>query len=182
MRWACFDFAKSLYPGDEAGKEDLGQILQKMREHYCGAFTFREQRNLVENLKQGDSEDAADFLVRVTNTVDGLGKDWKGLLTHQELETLQYEVFLNGVNKDVRHVLDSEAVKHGQVTPQQMYTAVRRFETYVARKDRLDGRGTSPRPSERACPRCPSLQTSILEDHSLQGSGRRVCPLSGRRL
>ena len=96
-----FDFAKSLYPGDEAGKENLGQILQKMREHYCGAFTFREQCNSVENLKQGNSEDVADFLVRVTNAVDGLGKDWKGLLTRQKLETLQYEVFLNEVNKDV---------------------------------------------------------------------------------
>ena len=130
-----FDFAKSLYPGDEAGEEDLGQILQKMREHYCGAFTFREQHNSVENLKQGDFEDTANFLVRVTNAVDGLGKDWKGLLTHQELETLQYEVFLNGVNKDVRHILDSEVVKHGQMTPKQMYMAVRCFKTYVARKD-----------------------------------------------
>ena len=139
-----FDCAKSLYPGDEAGKEDLGQILQKMREHYYGAFTFQEQCNSVENLKQGDSEDAANFLVRVTNAVDGLGKDWKGLLTHQELETLQYEVFLKGVNKDVQHVLDSEAVKHGQMTPQQMYTSVRHFETYMAQKDRLDGRGTVP--------------------------------------
>ena len=96
-----FDFAKSLYPGDEAGKEDLGQMLQKMREHYCGTFTFREQCNSVENLKQGDPKDATDFLVRVTNAVDGLGKDWKGLLSRQELETLQYEVFLNRVNKDV---------------------------------------------------------------------------------
>ena len=86
----------------------------------------------MENLKQGDSEDAADFLVRVTNAVDGLGKDWKGLLTHQELETLQYEIFLNRVNKDIHHILDSEVVKYRQMTPKQMYMVVRHFETYVA--------------------------------------------------
>ena len=55
-----FDFACSNIRGDS---EDLGQIVQKMREHYCGAFTFREQRIQVENMKQGNSEEAADFLV-----------------------------------------------------------------------------------------------------------------------
>ena len=150
-----FDFAKSLYPGDEAGEEDFGQILQKMREYYCCTFTFREQHNSIENLKQGDSEDTADFLVRVTNAMDGLGKDWKGLLTRQELETLQYEVFLNGVSKDVRHVLDSEVAKHGQMTPKQMYMAMRHFKTYVAQKDRLDWRGTVPAHPKGHVPAAP---------------------------
>ena len=67
-----FDFACSNKRGD---CEDLGQIVQRMREHYCGAFTFREQRIQVENMKQGDSEEAADFLVKVTNAVNGLAKD-----------------------------------------------------------------------------------------------------------
>ena len=67
-----FDFACSNIRGDS---EDLGQIVQRMREHYCGAFTFREQRIQVENMKQGDSEEAADFLVKVTNAVNGLAKD-----------------------------------------------------------------------------------------------------------
>ena len=136
-----FDFACSNIRGDS---EDLGQIVQRMREHYCGAFTFREQWIQVENMKQGDSEEMADFLVKVTNAVNGLAKDWKGHLTEEELDTLQYEVFLNGVKKEIRHVLDAEAVKHPHMTPDQMYTAVRRFESYVARNERLDGKEATP--------------------------------------
>ena len=136
-----FDFACSNIRGDS---EDLDQIVQRMREHYCGAFTFREQRIQVENMKQGDSEEAADFLVKVTNAVNGLAKDWKGHLTEEELDTLQYEVFLNGVKKEICHVLDAEAAKHPHMTPNQMYTAVRRFESYVARNERLDGKEATP--------------------------------------
>ena len=136
-----FDFACSNIRGDS---EDLGQIVQRMREHYCGAFTFREQQIQVENMKQGDSEEAADFLVKVTNAVNGLAKDWKGHLTEEELDTLQYEVFLNGVKKEIRHVLDAEAVKHPHMTPDQMYTAVQRFESYVAHNERLDGKEATP--------------------------------------
>ena len=140
-----FDFACSNKRGEKgADCEDLGQIVQRMREHYCGTFTFREQRIQVQNMKQGDSEEAADFLVKVTNTVNGLAKDWKGHLTEEELDTLQYEVFLNGVKKEIRHVLDAEVVKHPHMTPDQMYTAVRRFESYVARNERLDGKEATP--------------------------------------
>ena len=136
-----FDFACSNIRGDS---EDLGQIVQRMREHYCGAFTFREQRIQVENMKQGDSEEATDFLVKVTNAVNGLAKDWKGHLTEEELDTLQYEVFLNGVKKEICHVLDAEVVKHPHMTLDQMYTAIRRFESYVARNERLDGKEATP--------------------------------------
>ena len=48
----------------------------------------------MENLKQGASEEAANFLIRVTNAVKGLGKDWNGILTKEELDTLWYKVFL----------------------------------------------------------------------------------------
>ena len=95
-------------------------------------------------MKQGDSEEVADFLVKVTNAVNGLAKNWKGHLTEEELDTLQYEVFLNGVKKEIHHVLDAEAVKHPHMTPDQMYTAVRRFESYVARNERLDGKEATP--------------------------------------
>ena len=140
-----FDFACSNKRGEKrADCEDLGQIVQRMREHYCGAFTFREQQIQVENMKQGDSEEVADFLVKVTNAVNGLAKDWKGHLTEEELDTLQYEVFLNGVNKEIRHVLNAEAVKHPHMTPDQMYTAVRRFESYVARNERLNEKEATP--------------------------------------
>ena len=145
-----FDFACSNIRGDS---EDLGQIVQRMREHYCGAFTFREQRIQVENMKQGDSEEVADFLVKVTNAVNGLAKDWKGHLTEEELDTLQYEVFLNGVKKEIHHVLDAEAVKHPHMMPDQMYTAVRRFKSYVARNERLDGREATP--TQAKAPKAP---------------------------
>ena len=45
-----FDWTRSLTPGDP---QDLSTLLQMLREHYCGSFTFREQRNMVENLRQG---------------------------------------------------------------------------------------------------------------------------------
>ena len=51
---------------------------------------------------------------------------------------------MNGVQEEIRHVLDSEIAKTGgKVTPQQMYEAVKRYETYVARNKRLQGKGTS---------------------------------------
>ena len=61
-----------------------------------------------------------------------------------ELQALQYEVSLNRVKEEIRHVLDSEMAKRdGHLTPQQMYEAVKRYETYVAWNKRLDGKGTS---------------------------------------
>ena len=45
FNWMC-----SVSPG---GTQDLSTLLQMLREHYCGFFTFWEQRNIVENLCQG---------------------------------------------------------------------------------------------------------------------------------
>ena len=149
-----FDFACSNIRGDS---EDLGQIVQRMREHYCGAFTFWEQQIQVENMKQGDSEEVADFLVKVTKVVNGLAKDWKEHLTEEELDTLQYQVFLNGVKKEIRHVLDAEVVKHPHMTPDQMYTAVRRFKSYVARNERLNGKEATP--ARAKAPKAPPQAT-----------------------
>ena len=50
-----FDWTRSVSPG---GAQDLSELLQMLREHYCGSFTFWEQRNMVENLHQGAREDA----------------------------------------------------------------------------------------------------------------------------
>ena len=41
-------------------------------------------------------------------------------------------------------MLDAEVVKHPHMTPNQMYTAVWRFESYVARNERLDGKEATP--------------------------------------
>ena len=136
-----FDWILSLNHGEP---QDLTTLLQMLREHYCGSLTFREQRNTIENLRQKPNEAAIDFLIRVGILVSNLAKDWKDELMEGELQALQYKVLLNGVKEEIRHVLDSEMAKRdGHLTPQQMYEAVKRYETYVARNKRLDGKGTS---------------------------------------
>ena len=136
-----FDWILSLNQGEP---QDLTTLLQMLREHYCGSLTFREQRNTIENLCQKSNEAAIDFLIRVSTSVSNLAKDWKDELTECELRALQYEVSLNGVKEEIRHVLDSEMAKRdSHLTPQQMYEAVKRYETYVAQNKRLDGKGTS---------------------------------------
>ena len=140
-----FDWILSLNHGDP---QDLTTLLQMLREHYCGSLTFREQRNMIENLRQKPNEAAIDFLIQVGTSVTNLAKDWKDEITDGELQALQYEVSLNGVREEIRHVLDSEMAKRdGHLTPQQMYEAVKRYETYVARNKRLDGKGTATSPS-----------------------------------
>ena len=129
---------------NQGGPQDLTTLLQMLREHYCGSLTFREQRNAIENLCQKSNKAAIDFLIRVGTSVSNLAKDWKDELTECELQALQYEVSLNGVKEEIRHVLDSEMAKRDSpLTPQQMYEAIKRYETYVARNKRLDGKGTS---------------------------------------
>ena len=142
-----FDWILSLNYGEP---QELTTLLQMLREHYCGSLTFREQRNTIENLRQKSNEAAIDFLIRVSTLVSNLAKDWKDELTEGELQALQYEVSLNGVKEEIRHVLDSEMAKRdGHLTPQQMYEAVKRYETYVARNKRLDGKGTSTSASQQ---------------------------------
>ena len=142
-----FDWILSLNPGNT---QDLTTLLQMLREHYCGSLTFREQRNTIENLCQKPQEAAIDFLIRVGTSVSNLGKDWKDELTEKELQSLQYEVSLNGIQEEIRHVLDSEVAKiGGKLTPQQMYEAVKRYETYVARNKRLEGKGASSSTSQQ---------------------------------
>ena len=99
-----FDWTCSVSP---RGTQDLSELLQMLREHYCDSFTFQEQRNMVENLCQGAHEDATDFMIRVGSSVGNLAKDWKGQITEAELKSLQYKVSLNGVREEIQHVLDS---------------------------------------------------------------------------
>ena len=142
-----FDWIFSLNPGNT---QDLTTLLQMLREHYCGSLTFKEQKNTIENLHQRPQEAAIDFLIRVGTSVGNLGKDWKDELTEKELQSLQYEVSLNGVQEKIRHVLDPEIAKNGgKLTPQQMYEAVKKYETYVACNKRLKGKGTSSSASQQ---------------------------------
>ena len=103
-----FDWILSLNHGEP---QDLTTLLQMLREHYCGSLTFREQRNTIENLRQKPNEAAINFLIRVGTSVSNLAKDWKDELTEGKLQALQYEVLLNGVKEEIRHVLDSEMAK-----------------------------------------------------------------------
>ena len=81
--------------------------------------------------------------------MSNLGKDWKDKLMDKELQSLQYEVSLNGVQEEIRHILNSEIAKNGgKLTPQQMYEAVKRYETYVACNKRLKGKGASSSASQ----------------------------------
>ena len=141
-----FDWILSLNP---VNTQDLTTLLQMLREHYCGSLTFREQRNTIENLCQKPQEAAIDFLISVGTSMSNLGKDWKDELTDEELQSLQYEVSLNRVHEEIKHVLDSEIAKNGgKLTPQQMYEAVKRYKTYVARNKRLEGKGASSSASQ----------------------------------
>ena len=142
-----FDWILSLNPGNT---QDLTTLLQMLSEHYCGSLTFREQRNTIKNLHQRPQEVAIDFLIRVGTSVGNLGKDWKDELMEKELHSLQYEVSLKGVQEEIRHVLDSEVAKNGgKLTPQQMYEAVKRHETYVAHNKRLKGKGAHSSTSQQ---------------------------------
>ena len=81
-----FDWTWSVTLG---GTQDLSTLLQMLWEHYCGSYTFWEQRNMVENLHQGVHKDATDFMIRVGTSISNLGKDWKDQLTEEELQFLQ---------------------------------------------------------------------------------------------
>ena len=93
-----FDWTQSITPG---GAQDLSTLLQMLHEHYCGSYTFWEQRDMVENLCQGVHEDATDFMIRVGTSISNLGKDWNDQLMEEELQSLQYEVSLNGVREKI---------------------------------------------------------------------------------
>ena len=142
-----FDFA--CYHGKKHTK-DLGLILEWMLQHYCGTLTFWEQRNTIENMRQKSHELAADFLVRVSGAVDGLTEDWKGVVSQHEIKALLSEVFINGVQEEFRHVLNSEMARYGELTEEQMYNAVKRHEVYLGRPKCLGGGGPNSTTSQKS--------------------------------
>ena len=153
-----FDWTRSVTP---RGTHDLSTLLQMVREHYCGSFMFWEQRNMVENLHQAACKDATDFMIRVGNSISNLAKDWKGQLMEAELQSLQYEVSLNGVREEIWHVLDSEIARHGQLTLHQRYEVIKRYETYVAHNKRLEGKSANPHVGHQRA----AAQTSGYKPH-----------------
>ena len=137
--------------------KDLGLILEWMRHHYCETLTFWEQWNTVENMRQKSHESAADFLVRVSGAVDGLTRDWEGRVSQHEIKALLSEVFINGVQEEFRHILNSEMARYGKLTEEQMYNAVKRHKVYLGRTKCLGGGGsTSTTPQQSTTPQASS--------------------------
>ena len=87
--------------------------------------------------------------------MSNLDKDWQGQLSQAELESLQYEVSLNGVRQEIRHVLDSEIARRGPLTPHQMYEAVKKYERSGPQQE-----AGGPKPSPSAGQQKTSGQTS----------------------
>ena len=100
-------------------------------------------------------------MIRVGSSIGNLAKDWKGQLTEAELQSLQYEVSLNGVREEIRHILDSKIARHGQLTLHQMYEVVKRYETYVAHNKCLKGKSAS----SHVGPQRAVAQTSGYKPH-----------------
>ena len=127
---------------------DLGLIMKKIGNHYYSTLMFCEQLNTVENMRQASSEGSANFLVRVSNAVQALKKDWKNHMTRDEMDTLQYEVSLNRVSEEFRHSLDFEAAKYRELEPDQMYNAAKCHELYVSCNKHLQVKSSYPSQSK----------------------------------
>ena len=124
---------------------------------------FREQQNTIENMRQKSHEVAADFLVCVSGAVDGLAKDWKGVISQHKIKALLSEVFINGVQEEFRHVLNSEMARHGELTEEQVYNAVKRHKVYLGRTKHLgDWGSTSTTPQKSAAQR---TSNSMFKSH-----------------
>ena len=100
-------------------------------------------------MRQKSHESDADFLVRVSGAVDGLTRDWKGVVFQHEIKALLSEVFINGVQEEFRHVLNSEMARYGELTEEQMYNAVKRHEVYLGRAKCLGEEDLPPPPPRR---------------------------------
>ena len=66
------------------------------------------------------------------------------MVSQHEIKALLSEVFINGVQEEFRHILNSEMARYGKLTEEQMYNAVKRHEVYQGRTKCLGGGGTAP--------------------------------------
>ena len=79
-------------------------------------------------------------------------RDWKGMVSQHEIKALLSEVFINGVQEEFRHVLNSEMARYGELTEEQMYNAVKRHEVYLGRTKCLRGGATAPATPQKGTP------------------------------
>ena len=92
----------------------------------------------------GDASNVFDWILSLnpgntqdlTTLLQMLREHYCGSLTFREQRnTIKNEVSLNGVQEEIRHVLDSEVAKNGgKLTPQQMYEAIKRYETSTSQQ------------------------------------------------
>ena len=81
-----FDWILSLNPGNT---QDLTILLQMLREHYCGSFTFRGAEKHNQEPPPEASGGCHRLLIRVGTSVSNLGKDWKDKLMDKELREVR---------------------------------------------------------------------------------------------
>ena len=75
------------------------------------------------------------------------------MVSQHKIRALLSEVFINGVQEEFRHVLNSEMARYGELTEEQMYNAVKRHEVYLGRTKCLGGGGsTSTTPQKSTIP------------------------------
>ena len=55
------------------------------------------------------------------------------MVSQHEIKALLSEVFINGVQEEFRHILNSEMARYGELTEEQMYNAVKRHKVYLGR-------------------------------------------------
>ena len=123
---------------------------------------------------------AIDFLIRVGTSVSNLGKDWKDELTEKELQSLQYEVSLNGVKEEIRHktmafaatIVESEDDAHHrqESSPQE------EANSFGAESSQEDDEGLFiPSYLEEALPEDPTLQVKMAHAMWAQEMETRRC-------
>ena len=74
------------------------------------------------------------------------------MVSQNEMKALLSKVFINGVQEEFRHILNSKMARYGELTEEQMYNAVKRHEVYLG-GGRLGGGGsTSTTPQKITTP------------------------------
>ena len=84
-----------------------------------------------------------------------LERDFRGTVPKEEFDTLLYDVSFNGVNEEIRHVLDSEMARYGELNADLMYDAVKKHEAYMAHHQCLRAKPTQPSTTPTPAPRAP---------------------------
>ena len=74
------------------------------------------------------------------------------MVSQHEIKALLSEVFINGVQEEFRHILNSEMARYRELTEEQMYNAVKRHEVYLGRTKCLGGGGTAATTPQKSTP------------------------------